>query len=615
MLHALKDYAIRQGLTAEPGLKPKTIRWLLVFSREGRFLGVQDLAGGDRRSKGREFPACPDLTQQEMVAAGGCCRHFLVDGLDVACLLTKDGQVSETLAAKHDYFANLLDQAKECLPVLGPTAAALRDGETLQAIRAKLAEGKAKPTDLATLAVMGQEGVTIPVEGGRWHEWWQGRRRRMAEARQSKTGAGRKKAAAQPANRMLCLLSGDLVEPLATHNKIERLSDVGGLAMGDSLVSFDKEAFTSFGLEQGANAAMSETMVKTYVTALNYLIRHQSRRLAGVKVVYWYSGRIDPKDDPVPEIFEGLGPPSEDEPGDVREQSAAQIADRARAESTAARLLNAIRSGERADLGDYRYYALTISANSGRVVIRDWMEGQFTELLEAVKAWFEDLSIIRRDGRRIEAAHKFGAVLAAPVRELGDAPAPLVATLWRCALRKEQPIPHQVMAQTLQRVRLDVIGGETPLHARLGLLKAYCNRNERTPKMNPELNDLENDPAYLCGRIMAILANIQYAALGDVGAGVVQRYYAAASATPALVLGRLVRLALTGHLPKIEAKGLRVWFDKQLAEVWARLTRRPPATLSLQEQTLFAMGYYQQMAKRYETGKNDAKQGAEAPAA
>ncbi len=37
-------------------------------------------------------------------------------------------------------------------------------------------------------------------------------------------------------------------------------------------------------------------------------------------------------------------------------------------------------------------------------------------------------------------------------------------------------------------------------------------------KMKAELNELENDPAYLYGRIMAILANIQYAALGDVGA-------------------------------------------------------------------------------------------------
>ena len=129
--------------------------------------------------------------------------------------------------------------------------------------------------------------------------------------------------------------------------------------------------------------------------------------------------------------------------------------------------------------------------------------------------------------------------------------------------------------------------------------------------MKPELNELENDPAYLYGRIMAILANIQYAALGDVGAGVVQRYYAAASATPGLVLGRLVRLAQTGHLPKIESKGWRISLEKQLAEAWSRLIAKPPATLSLQEQTLFAMGYYQQTAQRFTSTKDATERPAD----
>ena len=125
--------------------------------------------------------------------------------------------------------------------------------------------------------------------------------------------------------------------------------------------------------------------------------------------------------------------------------------------------------------------------------------------------------------------------------------------------------------------------------------------------MKPELNEFAKDPAYLCGRIMAILANIQRTALGDVGAGVVQRYYAAASSTPALVLGRLVRLAQTGHLPKISQKGLQQWFERQLAEVWAKLDCRPPTVLGLDGQTLFAMGYYQQVAKRYESQKDNVE--------
>jgi len=611
MLHALLDYARQEQLAAEPGLKPKWVRWLLLFAPDGRFLGLQDLPGDDRRSKGREFRACPDLTGPEMVAVGSGCRHFLVDSLDVVCLLTKDGQIDDKLSAKHDFFVGLLQQAASAVPVLAPIAAALRDDPVLQTIRANLAEHKAKPTELVTLAVVDAAGPSILVERHDWRPWWHAFRRRMADERKARTSPSsrRKKAGLSVQSpRMRCLLSGELIEPLATHNKIEGLSDVGGLAMGDALTSFDKDAFGSFGLEQGANAAMSEEMVKTYVTALNHLIRFRSHRMAGVKVVYWYSGPIQRDDDPMRELFEGFGLSVPEAPGGQAssdQDATGDVRERAQAESRARRLLDAIRAGQWPELADFRYYALTLSANSGRVVVRDWMEGPFQELLEAVTAWFDDLAIVSRDGSRIVRSHKFGAVLAAPLRELGDAVASLVAALWRCAL-KRQSIPYQIMAQTLQRVRIDLIQGETPLHARFGLLKAFCNRNERTPNMNPEVNEFENHPAYLCGRILAILARIQQRALGDVGAGVVQRYYAAASATPALVLGRLIRTAQVGHLPKVGEKGLQWWFENQLAEVWAKLKQAPPAVLTLEEQTLFAMGYYQQIAKRLEKTSDKA---------
>ncbi len=606
MLHALHEFAVREGLIVTPGLKPKTVRWLLVFSPQGEFLGTQDLTGGDKKRKGREFPVCPDLTQSEMASIGGGCRHFLVDALDVVCLLTKDGEVNEKLAAKHEFFVRLLDDAGVCLPALAPIANMLRGAAGLQGIQARLAEGKAKPTDSATLAITDGKETLVFVEGNLWHGWWQGKRRRMAEGRAADSSSARKNGRADDSlSRMRCLLSGELMTPMRTQNKIEGLSDVGGLAMGDLLVSFDKDAFTSYGLQQGANAAMSEAMVKSYTTALNYLVRNQSRTLASAKVVYWYSGPLAREDDPLPDLFAGWGAPVQDDAEAEGDPSAA-VAEKSRANSVAARLLEAFRSGEKPGLGDYRYYALTVSANCGRVVVRDWTEGPFTELLESVNAWFDDLAIVHRNGHRTVRSHKFNAVLAAPLRDLADAPGSLAAALWRCALKKTQPFPHTVMVQTLQRVRVNVMGGETPLHARLGLLKAYCNRNERM-NMKPELNELETDPAYLCGRIMAILAAVQKKALPNVDAGVVQRYYAAASSTPALVLGRLVRLAVTAHFPKIEPDALRYWFENRLAETWAKLKQSPPVTLTLQGQTLFALGYYHQIATHYEGTTDDSK--------
>jgi CRISPR-associated protein Csd1 len=598
MLHALLDYAQRERLAAEPGFKLKTVPWLLVFSPSGEFLGVQDLRGDDRKRRGRDFPLCPDLTQPELITAGAGARHFLVDALEVVVLLTSDGEIDQKLSAKHRRFVKLLEQASSSVAELGTIATRLGDVVSLGVIRARLREHKAKPAELATFAVSGGGGsAVIVVERDDWHEWWRSFRGKLGAAR-GKKGLGKSqepKGGAAPALRMPCLLSGELVEPQSTHNKITGLADVGGHAAGDVLAGFDKEAFRSFGLSHAANAAMSETMVKTYTTALNDLIKRRSQRLAGVKVIYWYTGRVEEEDDVLAAVlagFEVSQPDDSDEEAPSADQSRLQY----RAESRAKRLLTAIRAGERADLKNFRYYALTLSANSGRVVIRDWMEGAFEELLHVVNGWFDDLSIVSRDGKRIIWAHKFAAVLAAPVRDLKDAPPSLVAALWRCAL-KEQPIPRQVMAQTLHRVRLDLIRDEPPCHARFGLLKAFCNREARIPNMTAELNDVETRAAYVCGRIMAILARIQKAALGDVCLGGVQRYYAAASATPALVLGRLVRTAQIAHLPKIRSKGVQIWFENQLRDTWNKLSHAPPAVLTLEEQTLFAMGYYHQRAK------------------
>jgi len=114
--------------------------------------------------------------------------------------------------------------------------------------------------------------------------------------------------------------------------------------------------------------------------------------------------------------------------------------------------------------------------------------------------------------------------------------------------------------------------------------------------MSPYLNEDHPNPAYHCGRLMAVLADVQYAALGDVGAGVVQRFYAAASSTPALVLGRLTRTSQF-HLNKLDP-GLARWFENRIASIWGRIKDQIPKTLSLEDQSLFALGYYQQMAAK-----------------
>ena len=112
--------------------------------------------------------------------------------------------------------------------------------------------------------------------------------------------------------------------------------------------------------------------------------------------------------------------------------------------------------------------------------------------------------------------------------------------------------------------------------------------------MKNELNESTSDPAYLCGRLFAVFDRLQYLALGGVNAGVVERYYASASVTPALVMGRLFRNAQF-HLAKADG-GVAENVRKDFEALACALGEKFPATLDLEAQGRFALGYYHQKA-------------------
>jgi len=568
MLQELIQYAERNGL-AGAGYSTKTVKWAIQADLDGRCLGIAELGNPDqKRNRGREFNYCPDTPGMQ----SGGKSHFLVESLETVLLFGKNAQ-RRSAVDKHGFFVGLLRKAAAVVPEFALFADILDDAGQRARLCEQAEAQKAKPSDKITLMVVDRDEPLL-VEDPAWRPWWDDYRRSLLEQ-----ASGGKHA---EGGRMRCFATGELIKPADTHPKITQLAGVGASSMGASLVSFDKDAFASLGLSQSAGAAMSEDAAAAYRAAIEDILAHHGYNLAGARVGYWYDKTVPPEDDPLSFLVD---------PGDSEEQGAL---------ARARELLDAVRTGKHPEADKYartHYYAMTLSGNGGRVVVRDWMTGTFDELLASVVQWFEDLSIISRDGSHVVESHKLGAVLAAPLRELKDVPGPLSAAMWRCAV-KQAPIPTQVMAKTLARVKVDLIQDEPARHARLGLLKAYCNRNEGVPNMNAELNAYETDAAYLCGRIMAILAKIQQRAMPEVGVGVVQRYYAAASATPGLILGRLVRTAQIAHLPKIGSPGLRHWFESQLGDVWNQLQQAPPSYLTLEQQTLFAMGYYHQNAKR-----------------
>ncbi|HAJ26372.1 MAG TPA: type I-C CRISPR-associated protein Cas8c/Csd1 [Syntrophus sp. (in: bacteria)] len=587
MLEALINYVDR-GEPPESGYKPKDVRWAICCNEQGEFLEVIELGDvSQKTNRGQEFTKCPDFSFSEMKAQGITKSHFLVETAEVVTLHSKNPEDRKT-HEKHSYFFSMLKEAGMVMPELQAIAAKMANHDVLAGIREKLAELKAKPTDKVTLRI----GSKFPLESSLWHSWWQEWRSTLITAK----SATKDKNKSEPTNTVRCFITGELIEPVRVSPKISGLSDVGGMSAGDSLCSFKQESFCSYGFEQAYNAAVSESATNAYRAALDELIKKHGRRLAGAKVIHWFKKKDLPKDDdPLAWLVE-----SEEQ----QNRNAQQLAKE---------LLTAIKTGKRPDLTDNFFYALTLSGASGRVMIRDWMEGQFEELVTNIMNWFDDFAIAHRASGGLAPNPKFMAVLGATVQELDNLNGPFVTKMWRTAVKNEL-IPEYALAQVLSRFKVDIIEDTPVNHAAMGLMKAYHLRKERkkggetmVDDLKPYLNEAHPHSAYHCGRLMAVLADLQRAAMGDVGAGVVQRYFAAASSTPALVLGRLTRNS-QAHLNKLTG-GRAYRYEEKIAAIWGRIKDSLPKTLTLEEQSLFALGYYQQMADmRKKTSENTNKE-------
>jgi CRISPR-associated protein Csd1 len=168
------------------------------------------------------------------------------------------------------------------------------------------------------------------------------------------------------------------------------------------------------------------------------------------------------------------------------------------------------------------------------------------------------------------------------------------------------PYPPMLLGQMLNRIRAD----RHVSHPRVATIKACLVRNSRSkqePKEVPvALDTSRDDPAYVTGRLFALLEKIQSDSLGgDLNATIKDRYFSAASATPAVVFPRLIRLS-QHHLAKMET-GQKIYYEKLLGEVMNKLNDFA-SHLGLEDQGLFAVGYFHQRQNLF-TSKKASKEG------
>lgn len=407
-------------------------------------------------------------------------------------------------------------------------------------------------------------------------------------------------------DQSVCLVTGK-------EETIERLHPAikgvwGGQSSGGNIVSFNLDAFTSYGKTQSFNAPVGKGAADAYTKALNDLLGKDSQQrmqVGDASTVFWAS-----KEDPLEDDFSAIW--------------GAAASDK---KDSAARNTLAVHSlyksvsdyGRSPALGEEtRFYILGLSPNAARISIRFWHVATVREVSGRIVKHFENLSIVRNEAYDQEFLPLW--LLMKSVALLGkteNVPPNLAGDTLRSIL-SGLPYPPTLLSSAIRRIRAEQSKKDSngkPIanvtYPRAALIKA-CINTQRNQKEHLSVSlDPENlNAGYRLGRLFAMLENIQEKASGGkLNATIRDRYYGAASSTPIAVFPTLLKLT-NHHLKKIDAPKLARYFENRLEEIIDGLdSNRPfPSHMTLEDQGRFAVGYYHQRHHRGKTAEAGATQ-------
>ena len=409
-----------------------------------------------------------------------------------------------------------------------------------------------------------------------------------------------------PKDRLTAVGKGQ-EEPIANlHPAIKGVQ--GGNTSGTNIVGFNLPAFCSFGKKQGENAPIGESTAFAYTTALNTLLAKDStnKLLVGeATAVFWCE-----KQTAFEEQFVALFAV---EPKDNPDQGVEAV--KALYSSANAGTMTPQDEKEK----DLRFYVLGLSPNAARLAIRFWINSTIDEMKRSIVQHFEDIKINRPAYIERDFLPLFRLLVSVAVQ--GDAKniPPNIEGDLMSAILEGKTYPRTLFNCAIERIRAE----RDITWPRAAILKAYLNRklrlsknadnnldntnNQTQPLTETEIQmslDIENkNVGYCLGRLFATLEKIQDEANPGINATIRDRFYGAASGTPVTVFPNLIRL-MTHHLSKLDNPGRVIYFEKLIGEILDKIDDFP-ATLSMEDQGRFALGYYHQNNDFY-TKKTDS---------
>ena len=383
----------------------------------------------------------------------------------------------------------------------------------------------------------------------------------------------------------ICLVTGEKAPIARIHKTIKGVP--GAQSSGAALVSFNAQAFESYGKEQSYNAPVGKYAEFAYTTALNYLLskREYTFLLGDTMMVFWaekgeeiyqktfleFLNPVEDNEDKLKDIFEKL---KKGKPIVVENVN-----------------LNS----------DETFYILSLAPNAARLFIRLFYRNSFGNILENISKHYKRMEIIRPAWETREYLGIWQMMWETVNQKAKDKkPVSNMASMVMQAIISGGRYPASLYTDTLIRIKAEQ--GKVSW-GRAGIIKAYliknCNWKEGENYMG--LNEASEETAYVLGRLFSVLECIQIEANPGIKATIRDRYFNAACATPALVFPILIKLK-NSHIKKIEREkeSAKRYYENLLMEIIGKLGEEYPKRLSLEEQGKFTIGYYHQMQKKYE---------------
>ena len=591
------DRLAANGKAPQYGYSSESVSFVIVLSREGEAVDVMDL----RDMSGSKPRPTRRLLPQPVPRSVNIASNFLWDKTAYSLGVMLDKEKKTPILAKrgeHEHFKNFH------LDLLADT-----NDEGMKALRTFLDNWQ--PENYRNLPNAGDildTNIVFRLDGEQCfiHERAAARDNWLAHL------AGQDRA------ESLCLVTGEFSPMERLHPKIKGVR--GAQSSGAAMVSFNLDAFESFGKTQGANAPISERATFAYTTALNTLLARDSGKhiqIGDATTVFWAEAVGD---DAAAKSAEGLFTMLSDPPTDAQE--AAKVSDK----------LSALAEGRPlADVEpdvdcDTRFYILGLAPNAARLSVRFWFQGTIGAIAQRITEHWRDLRLEPEPWPRPPSARRL-LYETALQRKAENIPPSLGGALMRAILTGSK-YPQTLLSTIIMRLRLDrdvsgirVSGARVAIvGARVAIVKACIRRAERLS--NPEdkkedclvkLDKHSDNIAYNLGRLFAAYAYAEKS-YGGRNATIRDKYMGAASATPRRVFPILMRgyehnragLAKSGGMKK----GAGVITDKEVGDIIDQLpgSGELPTSLTLEDQARFFVGYYHQERAFYRKSNADGEQ-------